>query len=621
MNLWLCFLISVFGGFSWEVFAQKKSCPALTLKNGRVRIRGGGQMAYFRCRKKFKRVGHKLAVCLSSGTWSQQTPVCVGRGCPDLGALPDVTVKEMYRGGILQFSCPEGMRREGPQTLLCDGTNWDKQPPRCLYGASLGCDFEDSGLCGWNQDANDDFDWTWTTGFTPTTETGPDADHTTGTGHYIFMESSAPQKFGQVTRLISPPYQPPPEPMCIEFFYHMKGPPKNLEVGDLDVYIRTGSNDAPVDSVVFHRDGYQSNNWVRGLVTIADQSGVFKIVFAATRRQGWSGDIALDDIRVFNCSDMPEETTSTTVITTTTTTTTIPTTTTTIPATTMTTTTTTPTTTTTIPTPTTTTTTITPSSPTMTMTTTPTTITTMKTSSPWVSSSTSTTPSTSTSTSTMPSTTSKMRRTTRHRSTTTMVITPSSRSQSSSRKPTSTEFTSTPKSSLSPSTPMKIPPMHSAPSMTTSELGKGSTEKAMSNFSMYTTTSFSRTTPGMFLPNASSTTTTFDGGIQKEGNVTESMRVTSTLVNTNSTSEGEEEHGPGGGRKGSSTKDVSDYLPLIVGVSLGLVVGMAVVGVLAWLWARNRRKQKEIQIEEDQLNIIGSIDGASYSYPPSGSEH
>nr|KAG5700288.1 hypothetical protein BaRGS_002634 [Batillaria attramentaria] len=139
-------------------------------------------MAYFRCKKKFKRVGPKIAVCLSSGTWSQQTPVCVGRGCPDLGTLPDLTITELYKGGILEFQCAAGMRREGPQKLMCDGTNWDNEPPKCLYGISLGCDFEDPGLCGWSQDENDDFDWTWTSGGTPTTDTGPDGDHTTGSG-------------------------------------------------------------------------------------------------------------------------------------------------------------------------------------------------------------------------------------------------------------------------------------------------------------------------------------------------------------------------------------------------------------------------------------------------------
>ena len=67
----------------------------------------------------------------SQGALAEAVPVS-GRGCPDLGTLPDVTVTELYKGGILQFTCPEGMRREGPQKLMCDGTNWDQEPPRCL---------------------------------------------------------------------------------------------------------------------------------------------------------------------------------------------------------------------------------------------------------------------------------------------------------------------------------------------------------------------------------------------------------------------------------------------------------------------------------------------------------
>lgn len=96
---------------------------------------------------------------------------------------------------------------------------------------------------------------------------------------------------------------------------------------------------------------------------------------------------------------------------------------------------------------------------------------------------------------------------------------------------------------------------------------------------------------------------------------------TQTRPDPGHTSSAGPEPGVGNQRSAGGGSSVSDYLPLIVGVSLGLAVGMAVVGVLAWLWARNRRKQKELQVEEDQLNIIGSIDGNSYSYPPSGSQH
>ena len=46
----------------------------------------------------------------------------------------------------------------------------------------VGCDF-DSGLCdGWHQSTSDVFDWTRHDGSTATANTGPDNDHTSGSG-------------------------------------------------------------------------------------------------------------------------------------------------------------------------------------------------------------------------------------------------------------------------------------------------------------------------------------------------------------------------------------------------------------------------------------------------------
>ena len=44
------------------------------------------------------------------------------------------------------------------------------------------CNFETKDLCGYSQPRNtDNFDWTWKTGSSPTRNTGPTVDHTTGT--------------------------------------------------------------------------------------------------------------------------------------------------------------------------------------------------------------------------------------------------------------------------------------------------------------------------------------------------------------------------------------------------------------------------------------------------------
>ena len=53
------------------------------------------------------------------------------------------------------------------------------------------CGFENSGLCGWTQDASDQFDWSKGTGNTASLETGPKSDKTyeTGYGKCCSMES------------------------------------------------------------------------------------------------------------------------------------------------------------------------------------------------------------------------------------------------------------------------------------------------------------------------------------------------------------------------------------------------------------------------------------------------
>ena len=51
--------------------------------------------------------------------------------------------------------------------------------------AGFNCTFE-RNLCSWTQDNTDQFDWTRTSGSTPSSSTGPSVDHTTGTGKWLF---------------------------------------------------------------------------------------------------------------------------------------------------------------------------------------------------------------------------------------------------------------------------------------------------------------------------------------------------------------------------------------------------------------------------------------------------
>jgi hypothetical protein len=74
------------------------------------------------------------------------------------------------------------------------------------------CDFEQSSICNYVQDQSDtpNFDWTWKSGGTGSASTGPPSDHTTGTrtGHYIYIETSAPRQPNDTARISTPNYTP-----------------------------------------------------------------------------------------------------------------------------------------------------------------------------------------------------------------------------------------------------------------------------------------------------------------------------------------------------------------------------------------------------------------------------
>ena len=61
---------------------------------------------------------------------------------------------------------------------------WTTWSPWTSPSAQASCNF-DYGLCyGWSQSRSDIFDWTMRNGSTPSFDTGPSSDHTTGNGKY-----------------------------------------------------------------------------------------------------------------------------------------------------------------------------------------------------------------------------------------------------------------------------------------------------------------------------------------------------------------------------------------------------------------------------------------------------
>jgi len=136
-------------------------------------------------------------------------------------------------------------------------------------------------MCGFVQNSGDDFDWTRNQGSTPSSGTGPSADHTSGNGYYMYIETSSPRQQGDKAVLNSPQLQFSGS-MCLKFYYHMYG----SDIGTLNVIIN-GNN-------VFTASGDQGNMWRRAAIDVS-LSGNYAVGFEGIRGNDYQGDIGIDD--------------------------------------------------------------------------------------------------------------------------------------------------------------------------------------------------------------------------------------------------------------------------------------------------------------------------------------
>jgi|GEM_PF-432355 hypothetical protein len=148
--------------------------------------------------------------------------------------------------------------------------------------------------------ASGDMSWVIRSGPTPSagSGTGPTGDNTTGTGFYIFTETSGPAPgaiadftlpITNISALTAP---------NLTFFYHMFG----ASTGALEVYVR--NVDTNVSTRVFQLVGQQqtatNQPYRQAFIPLSSfvSAGQIQVFFRGIRGSSFTGDIAIDDILI-----------------------------------------------------------------------------------------------------------------------------------------------------------------------------------------------------------------------------------------------------------------------------------------------------------------------------------
>ncbi len=138
--------------------------------------------------------------------------------------------------------------------------------------------------------------WFVRAGPTPTFNTGPNQGNSAIGTRYVYLESAstnAGEEYELATPCVDMSATTAPK---LKFFYHMFG----SDIGTLDVFVRSGSFNTNVFSISGQQQGGSAAPYDSATIDLTPfQNDVFQVVFRVTTIGGGFGDIAIDDINIF----------------------------------------------------------------------------------------------------------------------------------------------------------------------------------------------------------------------------------------------------------------------------------------------------------------------------------
>ena len=159
----------------------------------------------------------------------------------------------------------------------------------------ISCDFEVDN-CAWIDTAPDGYSWTRMSGGTPSSDTGPSGDHTTGSGSYLYTEASG--RSNKLHQLESPLFSLQ-QAATLSFFYHMHDALR-LYMGTLSI---EAYNNETGWTTLWSRTGDQGNSWLDAAVILP--ASATKVRFKGLTGSGFRSDMALDDVSFMQFTPPP----------------------------------------------------------------------------------------------------------------------------------------------------------------------------------------------------------------------------------------------------------------------------------------------------------------------------